>query len=267
MAINIGNSNIMLAIHNGTSWSSMHRLDSRIEYSPNIYTDYVYAALEQSQAREESSITTTIISSVVPRLTSTIEQAVRPLVSCRIILAELTLKSPLASSPPSEMGQDLFANAIAGYVKSNVMIKKSVVSSVKAMPTASITIDMGTALTFTVVNGKGKIMGVAIAPGLETSYVALVNNTALIAETRLQVPTSALGTTTQEALNSGLVLGFSYLIEGMITQIKHELNENTKVYITGGYGSLMESLVTHLIDEGNMYHTLDGLYLLCQYNQ
>ena len=148
-------------------------------------------------------------------------------------------------------------------------MNKSIIGTNKTTPTASITVDMGTALTFIAVDGGGAILGVSITTGIETALNALIKNTGQLQQYDLKIPAQALGKTTHESLNSGIMLGYKHLIKGMVNQIKDEVGEPMKVYATGGLSELMKSLsAPHdtVFDEINPYHTLDGLSILATYN-
>lgn len=266
LAIDIGNSNVVLSIWNGKKWEATSRITSKNEQGSSKedkYHEFITAYFSDNKP-----IDTVIISSVVPDLTDIIQDICSKNLKAHIMLVDFNMKSPLCS-PPSELGQDLFANAVASYTKSNFVMKRSVISTNKTIPTASLTVDLGTALTFTAVNSQGEIAGVAISTGIESSFKALVGNTAQLSEYKLYIPESALGLNTHESLNSGIMLGYRHLIKGMVAQIKSELNENTKVFATGGLSGLMKTLAPPydtIFDEINLYHTLDGLRILAEYN-
>lgn len=260
LAVDIGNTNITIAIWNGKNWGSIYHITTSKKINHAICFSVYNSVVSEVN---KSDITIVIISSVVPKLTLDIKNIIATNLECPILLVHTSMKSPLSQEIPQELGQDLFANAVAAYSKSNSVIS----SEIESM--ASIVVDMGTALTFTAIRGNGTIAGVAISTGIETSYRALVEKTAQISTLPLEMPQSALGLTTQESLNSGLMLGFRYLITGMLAKIKEELQEPCKVYATGGLHKTMSSLApphTTIFDEINIYHTLDGLKILAQWN-
>lgn len=193
-----------------------------------------------------------VLSSVVPDITACIERILNEIFSCPLLLVSTKLKSPLQAPVPEELGTDLFANAVAGHSKSRGK--------------ASTTIDFGTALSFTAVRGNGSIAGVAIATGIDTGLEALVSGAAGLSSIALQVPQTVLGSTTEAALCSGLVLGTQYLVSGLCERIAWELGEPCQLYATGGNAELYET-VPELFDETDPYHTLKGLVTLAEWNQ
>jgi type III pantothenate kinase len=119
-------------------------------------------------------------------------------------------------------------------------------------------IDFGTALTFTTISVSGKILGVAIAPGLLTALKSLTGNTAQLRDVQLVAPPSVLGDNTIHAIQSGIVLGFAGLVDSMVDRAEGELSCRLNVIATGGLSSVLQNISTKIrvIDE-NL--TLDGL--------
>ncbi len=60
----------------------------------------------------------------------------------------------------------------------------------------TIVVDFGTALTFTILDIDGNIIGVTIAPGLETAVNSLVDKTAQLPTIPLEIPDSVIGKNT-----------------------------------------------------------------------
>ena len=147
---------------------------------------------------------------------------------------------------PYEIGSDLVANAVAAYTKFN---------------SSCIVIDFGTALTFTTLSQEGKIVGVAIAPGLMTAIKSLSQHAAKLFDVPLEMPTSALGRGTVHAIQAGTLLGYEGLVLGMITRIRTELNDaQLPVVATGGLSSVITSLRNVMQIEPNL--TLDGMRII-----
>jgi type III pantothenate kinase len=151
---------------------------------------------------------------------------------------------------PHEIGSDLVANAVAAYTKyrSNCIV-----------------VDFGTALTFTTVTARGHLLGVAIAPGLRTAIKALSQNTAKLPDVPLEMPTSAIGKNTIQAMQAGVLLGYVGLVESLVNHIRTELGDPAcRAVATGGLSSIITPLkgVFHAI-EPNL--TLNGLRIIGQF--
>ena len=82
----------------------------------------------------------------------------------------------------------------------------------------------------------------------------------------LNAPERAIGRNTVAALQSGIVLGYVGLIEGLIGRIQAELGGKAHVIATGGLADRVASLTSavHTVDH---YLTLTGLRLIFELNQ
>ena len=81
--------------------------------------------------------------------------------------------------------------------------------------------------------------------------------------------TSAIGSNTIAAMQSGIIFGYVGLIEGIVARIQQELEEieeKAKVVATGGYAELLAK-ETSIIDVVNPNLTLIGLRLIYQMNK
>ena len=119
-------------------------------------------------------------------------------------------------------------------------------------------VDFGTALTFTTIGKDAEIKGVAIAPGLNTAVSALAGKTAQLPEIHLTPPPSVLGENTVHAIQSGIVFGYTGLVDAIIEKTQEELNEKLTVVATGGLSSVIAPL-TKNIKTVEPLLTLDGL--------
>jgi type III pantothenate kinase len=120
-------------------------------------------------------------------------------------------------------------------------------------------IDFGTALTFTTIGKDAEIRGVAIAPGLNTAVSALAGKTAQLPQIHLTPPPSVLGENTIHAIQSGIVFGFTGLVDSMIERTQDELREKLNVVATGGLSSIIAPLTKNIKTIESLL-TLDGLY-------
>ena len=65
-----------------------------------------------------------------------------------------------------------------------------------------------------------------------------------------------------EALQSGLVLGYAAMIQGMVERFKAELPGSPRVLLTGGRGAFLKELLPQLVAEVDPELTLRGIALL-----
>ena len=128
--------------------------------------------------------------------------------------------------------------------------------------TAVIVVDLGTAVTFDVVDSQGRYRGGAIAPGLGLSLDALFSQTAKLPRVDLVPPTKAIGRNTSESIQSGVFYGAVAMVDGMVERMRSELGEDPlSVIATGGYAEhVAESSRT--IQRVDQDLTLLGLHYL-----
>jgi type III pantothenate kinase len=242
LGIDIGNSNIVLGIHDGTQWSDTCRIPTH-EKNFSTLISFLKKHPEAWQKVALSSVAPSATANILPVLASLniepylINTSTFPFLKITIVNTK-------------EIGTDLVANAVIGHELAPNQHK--------------IIIDFGTALTFTTVDNHGKIIGVAIAPGIKTAMFSLFENAEQLPEVPIELPKSALGTNTVEALQAGVVMGYTGLIKGLIEQIKQEIDAPCQVFATGGLAFVMQP-IHHLFDRIDVNLTLDGIRTI--YNQ
>jgi type III pantothenate kinase len=86
-----------------------------------------------------------------------------------------------------------------------------------------VVVDFGTSTNVDAIGPDGQFLGGALAPGVEVSLEALATRAAQLRSVELTVPVHAIGKNTVAALQSGLVLGFAGLVDGLVDRIAAEL--------------------------------------------
>lgn len=247
LACNIGNTHIAISFYINKEWKSIHRINSKVIRTFDEY-EILFRGILSSY--DISKCTLVAIASVVPSLTFIVKDAFYKIMGVPILNVNADLKLPI-SNTPRELGNDLLANAVGGFVNSNGK--------------AAIIVDFGTALTCTAVNSTGEVMGVSISPGIHNAYCTLIANASLLSNIPLVMPHKALATTTEDAINVGVMLGYKYLVRGIVMQMQEELGEEVKYFATGGYAEHIASQcdIFHVV---NQYHTLDGIRIIAEHN-
>jgi type III pantothenate kinase len=247
LAIDIGNTDIVFGIHDSVSWIHQFRISSSLSHRSSDYEAQLRIRFLDNSLKI-SDIGRAIISCVVPDQRAILKEMVQQMFGLDPVMVGVEMYDKLKMQIPSpyEIGTDLVCNAVYAYYthKRNCII-----------------VDFGTALTYTVVSKKGEIIGVSIAPGLQTAVKSLFSNTAQLPEVPLVMPSSAIGKNTVHAIQAGVLWGYVGMVREMISQIKKEVGQDCMVLATGG----LSSILTPLQDEFNEVDkalTLNGLKII-----
>ncbi len=168
--------------------------------------------------------------SVVPQLCDPVAEAVAAAarrVSLLWIPRDLPYPVPLDVEEPDRVGPD------------RVMIAAAV--GARALPGA-VVVDVGTAVTVEVIGARGAYRGGAIAVGPRMAARALHEHTALLPLVEPEVPTFALGRTTEGCIQSGLTYGIAGMIDRLVREITRSLRGKVPVLATGGGAALIAPL-------------------------
>ncbi|MEX2579359.1 MAG: type III pantothenate kinase [Verrucomicrobiales bacterium] len=191
-----------------------------------------------------------VLASVVPAHVPALRKAQdsRPIVE---VSHEIDLGIAVDFPDPSKVGADRLANAAA------------VAGRYPGEPV--VVVDFGTAVTFDIVDSRPAYVGGVIAPGLDAMKRYLHKKTALLPEIELARPPSAIGKTTEHAMQSGAFHGYRGLVREILRQVEAELGCPAKVIATGGYAALIaEDLPEIALLEPNL--TMQGLLRIGRLN-
>ncbi|MEM9916525.1 MAG: type III pantothenate kinase [Bacteroidota bacterium] len=244
LAIDIGNTDTVIGVHFEDRWQHLWRIPTRPEESLYYYETRLKNYFLEADLRFDA-FRRLVLSSVVPVLTPVLDRLMEQLFGKKPLTLgpELYLRMPFGIQKPYEIGSDLVANAYAAHRKYTQNL---------------VVVDFGTALTFTSVAKEGRILGVAIAPGLKTAIQSLASNTAQLPEVPLTVPESAIGTDTVGAIQAGILMGYVGLVKHLIANIRQEMGGDCIAIATGGLSSVLEPLATEFVEVNRML-TLEGL--------
>ncbi|MCK3683737.1 type III pantothenate kinase [Maribellus sp. YY47] len=248
LAIDIGNTNIVFGVYGNETWLNHWRIQTDPLKTADEY-EVIFRSLLTAGEIDKNKVHSIILSSVVPSLVRPFEQMLNGIFeSARIETVNPSIyhKLPIKILNPFEIGTDLVSNAVAAYQKYGPL---------------TMVIDFGTALTFTTIGADKTIKGVAIAPGLQTAVSALAGKTAQLPQIHLTPPPSVLGENTIHAIQSGVVYGFTGLVDSIVDRTEKELNESLTVVATGGLSSVIAPLTSRISTIEPML-TLDGLVLI-----
>lgn len=247
LTIDIGNTQIVSGVFEGQTLRSSWRLATDHTKTADEY-GIVFASLTRECGISAQNIHGTIISSVVPPLTPTIESMIETFFrhSPLIVSPDFPFGLILEYANPQEIGTDRLVNAAAAFA---------------SYRTHLIIVDFGTATTFCTVTKDGRYLGGAIAPGIKSAAEALHHHTAKLPNVELTRPKSVIGTDTTSSIQSGLIFGYAGLVDEMVTRIEQEIGHSTKVVATGGLAPILAP-ISKTLQEIRPSLTLEGLELL-----
>src|SRR5439155_16784418 len=152
---------------------------------------------------------------------------------------------------PSAVGVDRLANAIAAR---------------DLYGTPAVVVDLGTATTFDCVSREGAFLGGVIAPGVMTSAEELYRRAARLARVELRRPDRALGRSTEEALQAGVMWGAAGQVDALVRRLALEMKGTPHVIATGGLAQVIapECETINRIDDAL---TLEGMTLIWEGNR
>jgi type III pantothenate kinase len=259
-AIDIGNTNIVIGLFDRETLRAQWRIATHHQRTADEYA-VLLSDLLRGHGFELQSVTGLIFSSVVPPLTTVIEELARR--SLRLEPVEVTprLKSGLTLriENPAELGADRLVNAAAAYARYGGPV---------------IIVDFGTATTICVVTARGEYLGGSIAPGIWTSAEALFERAAKLPRVDLALPDRVIGTNTVASMQAGILIGFAGLTGTLIRRTQAELAQTdhagssspARVIATGGLASVIAPECPE-IQEVCPTLTLEGLSFLYTLNR
>lgn len=252
LTIDIGNTNIALGLYEGNKLGARWRLATDHERMPDEYGIQMLGLLQHSGC-SVAQLNGVCMASVVPVLTSRLQQACKVYFNQEPLIVDESINTGvnLLVDDPKTVGADRIVDAVAVYA---------------LYRGPACVVDFGTATTFDAITAEGEYLGGAIAPGIGISADALSTRTAKLPRVDLQVPPSVIGRNTIHAMQSGLMLGYVAMVEGMVKRFREELGPEMKVIATGGLAETV-SRHTDAIDILAPWLTLDGLRIIWEMNQ
>ena len=246
LAIDAGNTNITLGLFREQQLITQWRLLTKRERSGAEYEADVRSEFERSRM-DRREVDGVAIASVVPQLDEALRQIAASF-SVEPLFVDHTTDTglKLLYHPPSALGADRIVDAVAAMNKYG---------------TPCIVVDFGTATTFNVVSKDGEFLGGAISPGLFTCADALFARAAKLPRVDFVQPPAVIGTSTVEAIQSGIYYGYVGLVDGMIARMLEDMLSVSRIVATGGLASLIAD-ASQYIDTIDETLTLDGLRIV-----
>ena len=245
--LEVGNTNTSVGVHDGQRLIAAWRLTSRCEQTADEYGVFIQTLL-RTRGIEPGGITAVAISNVVPPVQRTLEWMCAGYFGVRPFTVQpgVNVKLPLRVDHPAEVGADRICNCVAALALYGPPF---------------VVVDFGTATNFDCVNARGEFVGGAIAPGLVTAADALISRAARLSRVELVAPPTAIGRNTATNIQSGVVLGYAGLVDGLVERIRRELGGDVSVIATGGLAEQMRAVALS-IQTVNPDLRLEGLRMI-----
>lgn len=231
LAIDAGNSNIVFALMEGAHIRQQWRLETSAIHAGNGGQSWLGAALEEAGVAA-GAITGAIIACVVPKALGPLKDLCAALFGITPLVvgeAGVDIGIEVRIASPGDVGADRLVNAVAAH---------------HAAKTGSggkcVVVDFGTATTFDVVGADGAYLGGVISPGINLSLKALYEAAAKLPLIEIREPENGrvTGSSTEEAMQSGIFWGYVGLIEGIVARLRAEHGGIEHIFATGGLAGI-----------------------------
>ena len=251
LVVDIGNTNTVLGIYENKKLLTYWRMSTLKNRSADEI-GILFMQFFQHRGIKNDDIKAAIISSVVPPIMHSFEQAIKQYINVEPLIVGPGTKTGMniRYDNPKEVGADRIVNAVAGY---------------ELYGGPLILIDFGTATTFCAISEKGEYMGGVICPGIQISVDALFERTAKLPRIDLVKPETIIGKNTVHSMQAGAVYGYVGQVDYIVNRMKEEIKGEVKVVATGGLAPLIAS-ESSTIDETNGLLTLEGLRIIYERN-
>jgi type III pantothenate kinase len=251
LVVEVGNTNTGVGVYDGARLLTAWRLTTRREQTADEWGVFIQTLLA-SRGLQPGQVTAVAISNVVPPVQQVLEWMSEAYFGATPFTVQPGVNVPVRLDVdfPHEVGADRVCNVVAGL---------------RLYGPPFVVVDFGTATNFDCVDARGAFVGGAIAPGLTLAADALISRAARLFRVELIAPATAVGRNTVANIQSGVVLGYAGLVDGLVERMRAELGPETKVIGTGGLASQMQG-VTRSIQTVNAHLRLEGLRLIWEHN-
>ncbi|MCB1969263.1 MAG: type III pantothenate kinase [Geminicoccaceae bacterium] len=224
LLIDVGNTNTVFALYRERSPLGQWRLSTQHQRTAEEYGALLIQLIGIA-GLDYRDVEAVVISSVVPPALQPLRWMSEDFFGCRAFVTGEDVEHgiPNKLNNPREAGSDRLVNAVA---------------AVRRYTPPLIIVDFGTATTFDVVDHDGAFIGGVIAPGINLSIEALHRAAAKLPRIAIEPPASAIGRSTEGAMQSGIYWGYVGMIEGLVDRIEAEYGASMTVIATGGLAPL-----------------------------
>lgn len=251
LVIDVGNTNTVLGIFKEDRLVEHWRLTTSRTRTTDEYGILLKTLFDMSEVGM-TEVTGCIIACVVPPMLPMYEEMVKRYFKMQPLVIGPGVRTgmPILYENPREVGADRIVNAVAAF---------------EVFKGACIVVDFGTAITFDAISAKGEYLGGSICPGIAISADALYTHASRLPRVEMRLPERVVGRNTVASIQSGLVFGYTSLVDGMVRRIVEEYGAPMNVIATGGLARVIadSSETIEAVDDDL---TLTGLRLLYERN-
>ena len=231
LTIDVGNTNMNLGLFKGDELcmsarfaTEKHKTDDQFAIDLlNVFSVYHI---------DTTKIKGTMISSVVPEITSHIKNAIKQVINENVLVLAPGVKTGIniLIDNPAQLGADLASGAVGVC---------------EEYPLPAFVIDLGTATKVYAIDKNKAFRGCTISPGIGISLKALTDRSSLLPTISLEPPKKACGTNSIESMQSGIIYGTASMIDGLLDRFTEELGEPASIVATGGLSSFIAPVCKH----------------------
>ena len=222
LAVDIGNSNIVIGSFERSDYTELGRLKSDRNFTEDEIAEG-FADLISKAGLKERSFDGSVLSSVVTEMTDKTAGALKKITGKDAMIPNTTMNTGIDVSryDTSCLGFDRVADLAAAVSEYGCPV---------------MVCDLGTCTTITVADEKARLVGGMICPGVQLSLDAEAQRTSKLPQLTARKTDKLLGTDTESNMISGAVAGTGIMLTGLIKKvIKEHGYDDLKVVITGGW--------------------------------
>ncbi len=215
LVLNLGNSRLAIGVFEAGELTYSNRI------SNDLQNDWPGVIAEAWKKLSDSESPAVAAASVNPSLDELLEKAVKKASGLTVewIGRDIELPIPVKTVAPDATGVDRILNIAAAY---------------EQMQKACVVVDAGSAITVDVCDDRGQFLGGAIAPGVGLLLQSLHRGTAKLPNIAFSVPTSPIGTDTEQAILNGIYHGIRGMVKELVENYATELGSWPDLIATGG---------------------------------